>query len=245
MMKAKIILIVVTGLLTMGSACTKSCKGQAIEANPPGAASTPATNAKDGPEHKGQEQPMETHKERDKLSADYSLKAGEKLFADIETTAGTIKVELFWQDAPKTVENFVDLATGKKINPLTKEKIAKNFYDGTIFHRVIKGFMIQGGDPTGTGMGGPGYKFKDEFHPSLKHSKKGILSMANAGPNSNGSQFFITEGPTPHLDNRHSVFGQAADEESLTIISKIAGAQTGANDKPATDIVIKSIKIHK
>jgi peptidyl-prolyl cis-trans isomerase A (cyclophilin A) len=131
--------------------------------------------------------------------------------AEFATTEGSFTVRLFDQEVPDTVANFVGLAEGTKewTHPGTRQKMTNTpFYDGIVFHRVIEGFMIQGGDPLGQGMGGPGYKFNDEFHPSLRHSKAGILSMANAGPNTNGSQFFTTLGPTPHLDNRHSVFGE-------------------------------------
>ncbi len=123
------------------------------------------------------------------------IDAKKKYTANFKTDKGDFSIELFADKVPLTVNNFVFLAR-------------ENFYDGVTFHRVIKGFMAQGGDPTGTGTGGPGYKFKDEFHPALRHNAAGILSMANAGPNTNGSQFFITHGPTPHLDNRHSVFGK-------------------------------------
>jgi cyclophilin family peptidyl-prolyl cis-trans isomerase len=125
-----------------------------------------------------------------------------KYTARMETDKGTMVIELFADKTPKTVNNFVFLAR-------------QGFYEGVIFHRVINDFMVQGGDPTGTGSSGPGYKFADEFHPSLRHSKRGILSMANAGPNTNGSQFFITHGPTPHLDNKHSVFGQIIEGEDV------------------------------
>jgi cyclophilin family peptidyl-prolyl cis-trans isomerase len=135
-----------------------------------------------------------------------SIDPKKKYHATFHTSAGDIKVELFADKVPTTVNNFVFLAR-------------EGFYDGTIFHRVIANFMAQGGDPTGTGSGGPGYKFKDEFHPSLRHDSQGILSMANAGPNTNGSQFFITHVPTPHLDNRHSVFGKVV--EGLDILMKI------------------------
>ena len=132
---------------------------------------------------------------------------GDGLFADIETTQGNIIVKLNYKETPITVANFVTLAEGK--NSFVKaEYKGKPFYNGTIFHRVIKDFMIQGGDPTGTGMGDPGYRFEDEFVPTLQHDKKGILSMANAGPGTNGSQFFITQVPTPHLNGRHTVFGE-------------------------------------
>ena len=151
-------------------------------------------------------------------------------FATFETSMGNFKIELFEQQAPKTVGNFVQLAE-------------KNFYDGVIFHRVIDGFMIQGGDPTGTGRGGPGYQFPDEFHPSLRHSSEGILSMANAGPNTNGSQFFITLAPTPHLDNRHAVFGKVV--EGMDVVKKIGKTPTKAGDRPATDVVMKTVRIEK
>lgn len=167
-----------------------------------------------------------------------------KMYALFDTNLGSFKVQLFHTQAPKTVENFVGLAEGTKewTDPKTKAKKKSNFYDGLIFHRVIKGFMIQGGDPQGNGTGGPGYQFADEFHPDLTHSKAGILSMANAGPNTNGSQFFITLGPTPHLDKRHSVFGQVID--GMDIVEKIGETPTSrVNDKPAEDVVIKSLKI--
>ena len=151
-------------------------------------------------------------------------------YAHFETSMGNFTIELFEQQVPKTVENFVTLAE-------------KNFYDGVVFHRVIDGFMIQGGDPTGTGRGGPGYKFADEFHPQLKHSSEGILSMANAGPNTNGSQFFITLAPTPHLDNRHAVFGKVT--EGMDVVKKIGKTPTKPGDRPATDVVMKSVKIEK
>ena len=148
--------------------------------------------------------------------------------ATMQTSEGPIGLELFDEDAPKTVANFKKLA-------------GEGFYDGLIFHRVIKDFMIQGGDPLGQGIGGPGYKFKDEFHPSLRHTKAGILSMANAGPNTNGSQFFITLGPTPHLDNRHSVFGEVT--EGMDVVRRIGTTPTGRQDRPVKDVVINSIKI--
>jgi cyclophilin family peptidyl-prolyl cis-trans isomerase len=148
--------------------------------------------------------------------------------AKIETTMGDIEIELFKADAPKTVENFETLAK-------------KGFYDGIIFHRVIPDFMVQTGDPTGTGMGGPGYKFNDEFSPKLKHDKPGILSMANSGPNSNGSQFFITEVATPWLDKKHSVFGQVV--KGMDVVKKIAAAPRDYNDKPKTPIAMKKVTI--
>ena len=151
-------------------------------------------------------------------------------FALFETSMGNFKIELFETEVPNTVGNFVKLAE-------------KNFYDGVIFHRVIDGFMIQGGDPTGTGRGGPGYTFADEIHPKLKHSSEGMLSMANAGPNTNGSQFFITLVPTPHLDGRHAVFGKVS--EGMDIVKKIGKTPVKPGDRPATDVVMKSVRIER
>jgi peptidyl-prolyl cis-trans isomerase A (cyclophilin A) len=164
--------------------------------------------------------------------------------AEFATTEGSFTIRLFDQEAPETVANFVGLAEGTKewTHPGTQEKMTNTpFYDGIVFHRVIAGFMIQGGDPLGQGIGGPGYKFKDEFHPSLRHSKAGILSMANAGPNTNGSQFFITLGPTPHLDNRHSVFGEVT--EGMEVVRRIGSTPTGRQDRPVKDVVINSITV--
>ncbi len=167
------------------------------------------------------------------------------VYAQFETSLGNFKVELFEDKAPKTVANFVGLAEGTKewTHPQTREKHKTPFYDGIIFHRVIDGFMIQGGDPLGQGYGGPGYQFEDEFHPDLVHDSAGILSMANAGPNTNGSQFFITLGPTPHLDRRHSVFGKVT--EGLEIVQQIGKVPTGAADKPRTPVVINHITIQR
>jgi peptidyl-prolyl cis-trans isomerase A (cyclophilin A) len=167
----------------------------------------------------------------------------EPLYATIKTSMGDIVVHLFDDKAPKTVANFVDLATGKKewVDPKTGEKTTRPLYNGTIFHRVIPDFMIQGGDPLGNGTGGPGYRFEDEFNPELRHSKAGILSMANAGPNTNGSQFFITVKPTPWLDNRHSVFGEVVKGQE--VVSAIVNTPKGPNDKPVKDVTIKEIVV--
>ena len=166
-------------------------------------------------------------------------------YAKFETTEGEFKIRLFDQEAPNTVANFVGLAEGTKEwrHPKTGERQKAPFYDGIIFHRVIDGFMIQGGDPLGRGYGGPGYKFADEFHPKLRHDRPGILSMANSGPNTNGSQFFITLGPTPHLDNRHSVFGEVV--EGLDVVKKIGAVPTGRQDRPVKDVVITKVTIER
>jgi len=169
----------------------------------------------------------------------------EPLYATLKTNMGVIVIRLFDDKAPKTVENFVGLATGTKewTDPRSGQKVKQPLYNGTIFHRVIPGFMIQGGDPLGRGTGGPGYRFADEFHPELRHNKAGILSMANAGPNTNGSQFFITLGPTPHLDNRHSVFGEVVQGQEVVVA--IGNAPRGANDRPVKDAVLQEVVISR
>ncbi len=167
------------------------------------------------------------------------------LYATFKTSMGDIVVQLYEDKAPKTVANFVGLATGTKewTDPKTGEKVKRPLYNGTIFHRVIPGFMIQGGDPLGNGTGGPGYRFDDEFHPDLRHTKGGILSMANAGPNTNGSQFFITLAPTLHLDNRHSVFGALVKGEEVLIA--IGNVPRNHNDRPLKDVVLKEVVISR
>jgi peptidyl-prolyl cis-trans isomerase A (cyclophilin A) len=167
------------------------------------------------------------------------------VYADFTTSEGNFSIRLHDKEAPNTVENFVGLAEGTKewTDPRTNERVRQPYYDGIIFHRVIDGFMIQGGDPLGRGVGGPGFEFADEFHPALRHTKAGILSMANRGPNTNGGQFFITLGPTPHLDNRHSVFGEVVD--GMDVVRKIGNTRTGAQDRPVKDVVIQSVKIRR
>ena len=165
--------------------------------------------------------------------------------ASLHTTKGDIVIELFPNHAPKTVANFVELASGARewVDPRTGEKTTANLYDGTIFHRVIKDFMIQGGDPLGKGTGGPGYKFADEFHPELSFDRPYLLAMANAGPGTNGSQFFITVVPTTWLNRKHTIFGEVKDEASQKVVDAIATCKTGAQDRPIEAIKINSVSL--
>ena len=167
----------------------------------------------------------------------------EELFATLETTKGDVVIKLFPDHAPKTVQNFVGLAEGTKEFRDDAGRSGVKYYDGLGFHRVIEGFMIQGGCPLGTGTGGPGYTFKDEFHPELQFDRPYLLAMANAGPGTNGSQFFITVGPTPHLTRRHTIFGEVADQESRDVVDVIAKTATGPGDRPTEPVVIESVEI--
>ena len=165
--------------------------------------------------------------------------------ATLHTSLGDIVIELFPNHAPKTVENFVGLATGAKewTDPRTGKKSTEKLYDGTIFHRVISGFMLQGGDPLGQGFGGPGYQFADEFHGELQFDRPYILAMANSGPGTNGSQFFITVAPTTWLNRKHTIFGEVKDAASQAVVDAIGATPTGAQDKPVTPVVINSVNI--
>jgi peptidyl-prolyl cis-trans isomerase A (cyclophilin A) len=165
--------------------------------------------------------------------------------ATIHTNHGDIRVELFGNHAPITVENFVGLATGTRewVHPGTNESMSTPLYDGVIFHRIIKDFMLQAGDPLGMGFGGPGYQFKDEIHPELSFTEPFILAMANAGPGTNGSQFFITTVPTTWLQGKHTIFGAVTDADSQKVVLDIQAVPTGANDKPIEPVVISSITI--
>jgi peptidyl-prolyl cis-trans isomerase A (cyclophilin A) len=165
------------------------------------------------------------------------------LTATLRTNQGTVVVRLFPDHAPKTVRNFVDLAEGNRewTHPQTRQSAAARLYDGTVFHRVIPRFMIQGGDPLGTGTGGPGYEFGDEFHPDLAFDRPYLLAMANAGPGTNGSQFFITTVPTPHLNRKHTIFGEVI--EGSEVVEAISQVQKGRNDRPLQDVVLESVEI--
>jgi peptidyl-prolyl cis-trans isomerase A (cyclophilin A) len=165
--------------------------------------------------------------------------------ATFHTSEGDFTVRLFDDKAPKTVANFTSLADGTRewTDPKSRDNVRRPFYDGLIFHRVIEGFMIQGGCPSGNGMGGPGYQFADEFGPGLRHDRAGLLSMANAGPNTNGSQFFITLVPTPWLDKKHAIFGEVT--EGLDVVKRIGQTKTGANDRPVKDIVVNRVVIER
>ncbi|GAA1980202.1 hypothetical protein GCM10009799_01650 [Nocardiopsis rhodophaea] len=175
-------------------------------------------------------------------SADYKAVATVE-GATLSTSEGDVEVTLFPKQAPTTVRNFVELAEGSKAtNPTTGKD---RFYDGTIFHRVIEGFMIQGGDPLGTGTGGPGYTFPDEIDPDLTFDAPGKLAMANSGPNTNGSQFFITTVPTSHLDGKHTIFGEVADDEGQHVVEAISTVDTDDADKPVDDVVLESVTIHR
>jgi peptidyl-prolyl cis-trans isomerase A (cyclophilin A) len=169
------------------------------------------------------------------------------LYATLHTNHGDIRLELFPNHAPKTVRNFVELAEGTKpyTDPRTGQPGSGPYYDGTLSHRVISGFMVQMGDPTGTGRGGPGFTFEDEFHPELSFDRPYLLAMANAGPGTNGSQFFITVGPTPHLNRRHTIFGQVADEASAKVVDSIANTRTAPGDRPIQDVIIERVEIQR
>jgi len=169
------------------------------------------------------------------------------LYATLRTNKGDVLIELFPNHAPETVRNFTDLAEGTKewTDPETGQESTERFYDGLSFHRIIAGFMIQGGCPLGTGTGGPGYQFKDEPHPELTFDKPYLLAMANAGPGTNGSQFFVTVAPTEWLNFKHTIFGEVADDSSRTVIDEIAAVPTGPGDRPIDPVVLERVDIER
>jgi peptidyl-prolyl cis-trans isomerase A (cyclophilin A) len=169
----------------------------------------------------------------------------EQLFATLHTSAGDVQIRLFPDHAPKTVRNFTELAQGERewTDPRTGQKSSTPLYDGTVFHRVISGFMIQGGDPMGTGTGGPGYTFADEFHPELAFTRPYLLAMANAGPGTNGSQFFITVAPAEWLTGKHTIFGEVT--EGIDVVDAVAGTATDARDRPVQEVVIQSVTVDR
>ncbi|MFF3938621.1 peptidylprolyl isomerase [Streptomyces phaeofaciens] len=170
----------------------------------------------------------------------------EHLYATLRTSAGDIEIRLFPDHAPATVRNFVELATGGRewVHPATGERSHGHLYDGTVFHRVISGFMIQGGDPLGNGTGGPGYQFADEFHPDLRFDRPYLLAMANAGPATNGSQFFITVAPTAWLSRKHTIFGEVTDPAGQKVVDAIAATPVNPRtERPLNDIVIESVVV--
>ncbi|AZS86150.1 peptidylprolyl isomerase [Streptomyces griseoviridis] len=172
----------------------------------------------------------------------------EQLYATLRTSHGDIEIRLLPNHAPLTVRNFVELATGERewTNPESGAKSKDRLYDGTVFHRVISGFMIQGGDPLGNGTGGPGYQFKDEFHPDLAFTKPYLLAMANAGPGTNGSQFFVTVSPTAWLNRKHTIFGEVVDPASQKVVDAIAALPTAPHtERPLTDVVIETVVVEK
>ena len=173
------------------------------------------------------------------------------MFATLHTTAGDIRIELYPNHAPRTVQNFTGLATGTTpwTDPTTGEERTDPLYNGVVFHRIIRDFMIQGGDPLGQGIGGPGYEFDDEIHPELNFNEPYILAMANAGKRNgrgtNGSQFFITTAPTTWLQGKHTIFGEVADDASRKVVDELNGVRTGAMDRPVEDCVITSIDVEQ
>ncbi|OIJ69505.1 peptidylprolyl isomerase [Streptomyces mangrovisoli] len=172
----------------------------------------------------------------------------ERLYATLKTNHGDIELRLFPDHAPKTVKNFVELAQGEREwkHPATGATTTDRLYDGTVFHRVMSGFMIQGGDPLGNGIGGPGYEFADEFHPDLRFDRPYLLAMANAGPGTNGSQFFITVAPTAWLNRKHTIFGEVVDPAGQKVVDAISNvATTRANNRPVDDVVIESVVVEK
>ncbi|HEY6739169.1 MAG TPA: peptidylprolyl isomerase [Actinopolymorphaceae bacterium] len=175
------------------------------------------------------------------------MSSTDDLFATLRTSAGDIRLKLLPHHAPKAVRNFVELAEGTRewLDPETGEKTTARFYDGLTFHRIISGFMIQTGCPLGTGTGGPGYRFADEIHPDLRFDRPFVLGMANAGPNTNGSQFFITVAQTPHLNGKYTIFGEVADQPSQEVVLAISKVATGPMDRPIEPVTLESVRIQR
>jgi peptidyl-prolyl cis-trans isomerase A (cyclophilin A) len=238
-------LIACFSLLLASGCATKESKEPTKEV--PVAKETPAPETKTVDKTEKNEKKKIVIKETKKEApVPIKTKKGKTVFAIFETNKGTFKAKLFPDKAPKTVENFIALAEGKKkwTDPKTGKQVEEPLYNGTIFHRVIPKFMIQGGDPEGTGMGGPGYQFADEFDPSLRFDKVGLLAMANAGPGTNGSQFFVTVEKTPWLNDRHTIFGEVVS--GYEVVEKISTVPSDPrNNKPNEDVVLKSVKIEQ
>jgi peptidyl-prolyl cis-trans isomerase A (cyclophilin A) len=237
--------ILTTGLLLLAlTACTKDKDKEASAAKPPEAASSSVKPSEFKPPPGGTSQTATPTPPPANLTGwQKDAMDGKDLYATLETSEGTIVVQLFSKDAPKTVANFVGLASGQKEwkDPANLQMTTRPLYDGTIFHRVIPNFMIQGGDPLGKGIGGPGYSFEDEFQSSRTFDKPGILAMANRGPNTNGSQFFITVAATPWLNKHHTIFGETV--KGYDVVEKISKVPTSDGSTPVTPVVIKKITI--
>ncbi len=231
---SKVLMVYIGAMLIWSLAATAEETKTAATATPAPSA-TAVTTEKTTKVEKKKETPAKADKK--------AKKGSKKMFALMETTKGKIKIALFNEKVPNTVDNFVGLAEGTKewTDPKTNKKVKKAFYDGLTFHRVIPKFMIQGGCPLGTGTGGPGYRFEDEFKSDLKHNKPYLLSMANAGPNTNGSQFFITVAATPWLDNHHTIFGEVV--EGSDVVDQIVGVDRDSGDRPKTPIVMTKVTI--
>jgi peptidyl-prolyl cis-trans isomerase A (cyclophilin A) len=227
-----------TVVVLLATACTSTSNA---DSQVPAATQSPSASQTTSPDSQG----SATSTGIPSSAADPGGKAPATAQATLHTNKGNIKIELFGAEAPQTVSNFIGLATGKKewTDPETGETTTDPLYDGLTFHRVIPGFMIQGGDPLGTGSGGPGYQFDDEFSPDKTFDKPYLLAMANSGPDTNGSQFFITVAEPDWLNFKHTIFGEVADKASMKVVDKIAAVPTGAQDKPNQDVVIKSITI--
>ncbi|WP_317987832.1 peptidylprolyl isomerase [Hyalangium gracile] len=240
--------ILTTGLLLLAlTACSKDKEKETTQAKPPESAAT-SVKPPEPPQARPPEPPAPPTTPPPPAQAELTgfqkdAMEGKDLYATLDTSEGTIVVKLFSKDAPKTVANFVGLATGQKEwkDPTTLQMTTRPLYDGTIFHRVIPKFMIQGGDPLGKGIGGPGYTFEDEFKSGRTFEKPGILAMANRGPATNGSQFFITVAPTPWLNNHHTIFGETV--KGYDVVEKISKVPTSGGNAPVTPVVIKKVTI--